>query len=318
MPIITISRGTLSGGRKLADQLGARLGFKVVSQQELNEALNRYDITPEDHSKEMTETGSLWHRLTHPGQKARHLQAVRAILLELLASGDGIYHGHTGYQLLTGLSKVVKLRLIAPMSYRVRAAMEELGLSEGQAVEHIEAVDELRVKWVRQLYGVEWHDPALYDLVINLEMLTLETAVEMVAHLAEEDAYRSTPESMQEFLDLSLAARVRAELLFNSGHSGAVDQVHADAGVVTLTGGDALEAERWEISGFVRRDSRCEGGPVERRSAGRQRGSRHRSVRRRPQSRGGHAAAGALSKDPRVDEHPRDYSRPVRIDSAPE
>jgi Cytidylate kinase-like family len=39
MPIITLSRGSLSGGELLANQLASKLGFKVISREVIVEPL---------------------------------------------------------------------------------------------------------------------------------------------------------------------------------------------------------------------------------------------------------------------------------------
>ena len=45
MAIITISRGTMSGGESLAKCLSERLGIPAVSQEILQEASNRFGIS---------------------------------------------------------------------------------------------------------------------------------------------------------------------------------------------------------------------------------------------------------------------------------
>jgi cytidylate kinase/CBS domain-containing protein len=214
MAIITISRGSLSGGAQLAHQLGERLGARVISREVIVEAAKKYGVSEDDLAEGISTPPGLWDRMTH--HKERYVVAIQATLAEMVQQGQTIYHGHGGQFLLKDLSKVIKLRLIAPIEYRVRAAMAELKLSRENAVRHIEQVDEQRAKWVRLLYGVEWADPALYDLVLNLEHVSIETACELVVDLVGRKEYRRTPEMMQERKDFALATRIRAELTFNS------------------------------------------------------------------------------------------------------
>ena len=44
MAIITISRGTMSGGKKLAQMLADRLGYKCISREVIIKAATDYDI----------------------------------------------------------------------------------------------------------------------------------------------------------------------------------------------------------------------------------------------------------------------------------
>ena len=222
MPVVTISRGSLSGGELLAEHLGARLGFKVLSREVLVEAARKYGVSESELVDGLAEPAGFWERLTH--KKEHYLLAVQATLAEmLLPDGNGIYHGHAGQFLLQGLSGVLKLKILAPLEYRVRAAMTELDLTREQALKHIQVVDERRAKWVRQLYGRDWNDPSLYDLVINLDQMSVETAVELVVCLLGRPEYCPTAESVGEFQEFAQAARARAELAFHSPVSESAD-----------------------------------------------------------------------------------------------
>jgi len=45
VPIITISRGTFSGGTDLAECLSHRLGYPCVSREVISEAAERYGVS---------------------------------------------------------------------------------------------------------------------------------------------------------------------------------------------------------------------------------------------------------------------------------
>lgn len=215
MAIITISRGSLSGGAQLAQQLGQRLNAKVISREVIVEAAKKYGVSEDDLADGLATPPGLWDRMTH--HKERYILAIQATLAEMVQDGNTIYHGHGGMFLLKDLSRVIKLRLIAPMEFRIRSAMAEFKLSREQAVRHIEEIDDKRAKWVRLLYGVEWADPCLYDMVLNLEHVSIETACELVVDIVGRKEFRRTNELVRERKDFALAARVRAELTFHSG-----------------------------------------------------------------------------------------------------
>jgi hypothetical protein len=50
-------------------------------------------------------------------------------------------------------------------------------------------MDEDRRKWTRYLYGVDWEDPSLYDLVINLEHISIDQACHLVIGMTKEAAF---------------------------------------------------------------------------------------------------------------------------------
>ncbi len=249
MAIISISRGTLSGGRLLAEKLGARLSYRTLSREVLVEAAREYGVSEERLLHAMQSPPSLWDRFRH--QAENYILAVQAILVEKVQAGDVIYHGLAGQFLLRGLPCVIRLRLIAPVAYRVRAAMAERGLGREEAERYIETVDTQRQRWVRQMYQADWEDPALYDLVINLEGLELEAAVALVADLAGRREYAPDAERQREIDDFVIAAKARATLAFRSGLLEQVFTVSAREGAVHVGGGAHVQRHRDLIARLV-------------------------------------------------------------------
>jgi hypothetical protein len=64
----------------------------------------------------------------------------------------------------------------------------------------------------RMLYEVDVRDPALYDLVINTEKLSIDAAVELIAGVLQRPDMAATPASQQIVADRALASRVQVAL----------------------------------------------------------------------------------------------------------
>ena len=250
MPIITISRGSLSGGQQLATAIADRLGFTVLSREVVVAAAEKYGVSEEELTEYLDQPAGLWERLTH--HKERYILAMQAALAQMAADGHCIYHGHVGQFLLKGLPGVLKVRLIAPVDQRVGVAMSKLSCSREHAVRHLQAIDDRRVKWVRRLYGADLHDSSLYDVVINLEHMRFDTAVDLIVELVTRKEYSATEETRRELRDFALATLIRAELAFRSPFSEEVVEIAVHGGVVHLSGGPAFLSRRSEIVQFVR------------------------------------------------------------------
>jgi hypothetical protein len=154
-----------------------------------------------------------------------------------------MYHGLAGQLLLRGVPGLLRLRIIAPMEFRIRQVQDLLKLGASQAASHIEKIDQDRRQWSHFLYGVDWGNPALYDLVINLEAITIEQACLMVASLVEQGGFEWTPERQAVMNDLALASRVRAELAVNPFTSNLEVDVRACGGAVSVRGDLYEESE---------------------------------------------------------------------------
>jgi hypothetical protein len=166
------------------------------------------------------------------------MTAVQAALAEQIVAGNGnlVYHGHAGHLLLRGVPCVLRVRLIAPLEMRVRAVMERQHLGRDAAVEYIQHVDEERIRWTKLIYGVDWSDPALYDVVISLEQLSAQAACTMVAGVAQQDELAVTEAARKKLHDFLLACRVKLALAVNLLTRDIEFEVTADAGNVEVSG----------------------------------------------------------------------------------
>lgn len=196
MPIVTISRGTLSGGRAVAECLANRLRCPCLGREILQEAANALGASAEELQREFESPPGFWSRLTEK-RKTYHA-AVQAALAEQCATGALVYHGLAGQFLLQGLPGVLGVRLIAPMELRVRALTRtHHRMSHRTAERFIRRVDRDRDRWVRMMYGNEVDAPCLYHLTINLETITIESACAIIAAVAGHPSYSRNEETTE-------------------------------------------------------------------------------------------------------------------------
>ncbi len=254
MAIITISRRSYSGGALLAQELHARLGWPILSQEDVSSAAaETYRITEQELFRGLYLPANFFERFTN--QKERYLLATQAEVTQLLPDGNGIYHGLAGQFLFHDLCNAFKVRVVAPKEYRIDTAMTRLGISRGEAIKTLAHDDAHRDRWSRQIFDVDITDPDLYDLVVNLESVSIPAAADMITEIMNREDYQPTPQCMQEYGDFSLDRRVRAELYFNSPfHRGIVD-VKVNDGLVNLSGGKAFTAAEDAMVQFVSRIS---------------------------------------------------------------
>jgi cytidylate kinase len=234
MPIITISRGSGSGGQILAAKVAERLGYAIISREEVVHEAARFGAPEDGLQKALLRPPGLWDRFQH--ERHRYLAFVQAALCERVRRGRVVYHGNAGHLLLPGIAHVACVRLIAPHDFRIRILAERSGLSEDDAAAHIEKVDRQREKWTRFLYGVDWLDPNLYDLCINLRILDVDDAVELVVVLAGAGRFQPTDASRRAMDELVLTSRVRAALAADDRTASADVRVRVEDGVVYLRG----------------------------------------------------------------------------------
>ena len=233
MAIITISRGTFSGGRSLAECIAGKLGYRCLGREVLAEAARQYGVPDEKLSEALTKKPGILERLTR--EKKNYLACIRAALCKEAKEGNLVYHGHAGHLLLRSVPDVLKVRVIANLEFRIRALTDHHNVSRGQAVQYITRMDEERARWTRFLYHVDWRDPSLYDLILNLDHMTLSGACDNVCHVAGLEQFRPTRQWRKAVDDLALGSHLTALVATNKRISGDVE-IQADEGMVTITG----------------------------------------------------------------------------------
>ncbi len=250
MAVITIARGTLGAATQLGARLAKVLGYRVVSREEVYEAAKPYGIEETglgDLSFLDQRPPSFWHPFSD--KRRRYLACFQAALLDQALSGDLVYVGHLAHLLISGYRRVLRVRLAAPDGFRVELLVRERGMTEAQAISYIREVDERRLRWSQFLYGVDWRDPELYDLVLNPEKLRLETMADAVAAIAKSLEMQPTSHDREILRNLRLAAIGRAALLRSPRTRGLDVTIEADAarGHVRLYGtSPSMWTETWE------------------------------------------------------------------------
>lgn len=250
MAVITISRGSFSGGKLLAECLSDALGYRCVDRDVIVEKAAAYGVPHVELQDALMKPPSFWDRFKH--SKYVYLTVIQAALAEEVRQGRAVYHGNAGHLLLRGVSHVLRARIIATMPFRVRMVEERLKLNRTDAIAHIQKIDQDRKKWAHYLYGVEWGDPELYDIVLNLESFDIRAGCDIIAAAARQSCFEETPESQAAMENLVLASRVRATLAVSPETSTLEVEVHAHGGVVGIRGKLSSRAQLGAVEQIVR------------------------------------------------------------------
>ncbi|MBW1722449.1 MAG: cytidylate kinase-like family protein [Deltaproteobacteria bacterium] len=211
MAIITISRGSFSKGQEVAEKVAARLGYTCISREVLLDASDHFKIDEIKLIRAIHDAPSILKRFSR--DKRTYIAYIQCALTQRV-KGDGVvYHGLAGHLLLKGVPHVLKVRVIANLEDRVASEMAREGVSKEEARSLILKDDEERRKWTKSLYGVDPWDSNLYDLVVHIDRLTVEDAVDFICQAAQREAFNPTPESQQKMDDLALSCLIKAELV---------------------------------------------------------------------------------------------------------
>ncbi|MCE5336699.1 MAG: cytidylate kinase family protein [Desulfobacteraceae bacterium] len=211
MAIITISRGSYSKGKEIAEKVAQRLGYKCVAREVVIDSAREFNIPEVKLVRAIHDAPSILDQFTYG--KEKFIAYFQTALLKSLQRDNIVYHGLAGHFFLKGISHVLKIRIISDMADRVRLEMARENISRQEAESVLTKDDAERRKWSLSLYGIDTADPSLYDLVIHIRKLGVDSAVDLICRTAELENFRTTFESQKAMDDLVLASEVKAVLI---------------------------------------------------------------------------------------------------------
>jgi cytidylate kinase len=207
MAVITISRGSYSKGKEIAERVAARLGYECVSREILLEASEHFNIPEVKLVRALHDAPSVLDRFARG--RERFEAYIQQAFLEHVQKDNVVYHGLAGHFFLQQVAHSLKVRVIADLEERVRLEARREGISEAKAREILQKDDAERRAWSMHLHGIDTADPRLYDLVLHIHKLEVDDAVEIICHTVGLPRFATTAQSQQALDSLLLCAKVR-------------------------------------------------------------------------------------------------------------
>jgi cytidylate kinase len=169
---IALSRTTGALGTSVARVVGSRLGWKVYDHElleqiarDMNVRVGLLEGVAEKHVswiREMMEAFSAGPQVN----EQTYLKHLVGTVLSLGARGRCVLVGRGAAHFLPA-ARTLRVRLTAPLDFRVAVISRERGLSREQARRFIEKSDRERARFLREHFLADPEDSARYDLILN-------------------------------------------------------------------------------------------------------------------------------------------------------
>lgn len=211
MSIITISRGSYSRGKEVAEKVASNLGYECISRDILLEASKEFNIPEIRLIRALHDAPSILEKFIHG--KERYVSYIRKTLLQRIQKDNVVYHGLAGHYLLLNIPNVLRIRITADLDERVKEEVKRENISEEKARSILKKDDDERRRWGLSLYGIDTWDSSLYDMVIQIKKVTVEEAADLICHTVQKPQFQTTPESKKILADSLLSATVHAALV---------------------------------------------------------------------------------------------------------
>jgi cytidylate kinase len=202
MAVITLSRQLESGGDEVARLLCEKLGYQYFDKnamvqvgQEIGLAAgviqNAVDFKPVTKGLLERWFGST-QRLTGGDPSSWTFPALNEALQDLTIAnlmdiinagykkGNVVIVGRGGMAALQDKPDVLHVRIQAPLELRVKRLQEHENLTPEEAHKKIRERDLSDVEWIKRYFGLDSHDPQLFDIIISTAKYTPEQAADLI------------------------------------------------------------------------------------------------------------------------------------------
>ncbi len=202
--VITISRELGSGGRTVGRKLAQALGVRYSDKELIHELMKRFNLTISGIEKLKGEkktwiadfiqmvapipkismiTGSASKFVTEfrPDVTSDDIfKAETEILQAIAAEGSCVIAGRSGFHVLRDCPNKVDVFITASKEHRIERVARKQGLTEEEAAVLIDKIDQDRDNYIKRYTGVSRYDARNYHLVLNMDSLTEDKAVELI------------------------------------------------------------------------------------------------------------------------------------------
>lgn len=200
----------------------------------------------------LLEPPTLVDRLLH--KRRVHLTLLQAALVEEIRTGDVICYGNLGELLPIAEGHVLRVRVTAPIEFRINLAWESLKLSSNEALAYIRNMDHKREMWLRYVYGANRREALREDMVFNIEGIDLHEAGNAIAdHVSQQPGVAPDSEEQTMLTDLALASKIKVTPALDPLTAHLNLDVEADGGLGRIRGSVPTMQELAEVQRLSRR-----------------------------------------------------------------
>jgi cytidylate kinase len=234
MYFITFSRKMGTKGREIAKLVAKELRYNFYDTEDIEKKAKEKGFL--DDIREVNgKVPPLWKRCFSDRPEIC-LSRLYVVIYELARLGSAVMLGRGGNMLFRSLPYALHVRVTASHDKRVRNLVER-GYTREAAVMVLEKSDQERENFIRFAFNRDWDNPEFYDIVLNMDKLTVNTAADLIVCAARADEIRGRPGEVMHSLDMmELAIRVGTALAEAGFPSNCVSAFVDAPGKVRLTG----------------------------------------------------------------------------------
>jgi cytidylate kinase len=203
MSVITIAREFGAGGRTLGGMVAKEIGYTVIDEEIVEMVALEANVSSDWVNKVEKETGTegMMERMLkrfgpfrkgyvnvameeNPGYIDGNMYiSLLHKVIPVIADGNNVVIIGRGSQYILGdRPDTYHFLMVATLEHRIKFMMEHYNLDRKQAQIVVEKQDKRRLNLYRYFSRTDYNEPYLYDMVFNMDRVSLEEAKANICH----------------------------------------------------------------------------------------------------------------------------------------
>lgn len=212
MYFITVSEMLGTNGEKIAREVAKNLNYSFLGEEELLKAAEEMGLPL--GTRKLDEKGPAFLESFFSQKPKIYLDRLQSVILELAKKGNRVFFGRGSQLLLQSFDCAFHVLVTGSMGKRAQRVMEEKKVGKEVSEKMIHRSDHDKRGFLRFAFDEDWLNPQLYDLILNTDKLSTDSAVKIIVDAAKSDEIKACGiDSVKSLGKLSLHRRIEAAFL---------------------------------------------------------------------------------------------------------
>ena len=246
MNFITISEMLGTDGETIARKVAKIMDYPFYGKEELFKAADKMGLL-HDIEKVQIKSPPLVEKF-FSDQPRIYLDRFQSVIYEVAKKGNALFFGKGSTILLRSFDCALHVLVIGSIEKRVQRVMQTNNIGREIAEKMVQTSDREKRGFFRYAFDENWPNPLLYDLTLNTDTLTVDTAVKIVVDAAKAEEIKACGIDAVKLLGkFSLQRKIESALLEAGITSPPLFFKLEDTDSVRLFGSVGSSAEKREV-----------------------------------------------------------------------
>jgi cytidylate kinase len=212
MYFITVSELLGTNGEKIARQVAGILNYAYYGEDELFQAADEMGFLAD--LKKLGEKGPTLLEKFFSEKPKVYLDRLQSVIYEVAKKGNAVFFGRGSQLLLNSFDCALHVLVTGSTEKRAERIVKEMNVKKEVAEKILQRSDHDKGGFLRFAFNEDWLDPHLYDLILNTDKLSVESAVKMTIDAARSEEIKACGvDSVKLLGNLSLLRKTESALL---------------------------------------------------------------------------------------------------------